>query len=188
MDDLDKAMTFEEVREILRIVDAAPRGGELTIQLGEASLQLKVTEGSSSISQVPVSPHIGPQSVLESPKKPPPITYQMDDSADTAAPPNISNEVARRTDPIEYENLAAITSPMTGIWYVAPMPGEPPFVSVGEAVEEGQQVGIIEVMKLMTRIVSPCAGTIRQICLANESLAEYGTTLVLIEPSEEVAS
>ena len=75
---------------------------------------------------------------------------------------------------------------MVGIFYRAPGPGAPPFVEVGDEVEEGQQVGIIEVMKLMNRISAPCAGIVREICVENAQLAGFEVPLLWIEPPTAV--
>lgn len=169
MSELDKALTFDEVSEILRIVDGVPRGGELTVRLGDASLTLKLAAAGAA-----------PVAAPPAPAAQTPVAPVAPDAAGerAAAPAKLGSD-----GPVDHEGLVSVKSPMTGVWYRSPLPGEPPFVDVGDAVEEGQQLGIIEVMKLMNRIVAPCAGTIRELPLANEALAEYDAALVWIEPS-----
>ena len=73
-------------------------------------------------------------------------------------------------------------SPLAGTFYRAPAPGARPFVEVGVAVEAGEQVGIVEVMKLMNSIKTPVKGMVRQILAENETTVKMGQTLMIIEP------
>jgi len=81
----------------------------------------------------------------------------------------------------EAEPPGAVTSPMVGTVYVAPEPGAPPFVGVGDLVEEGQTMFIIEAMKVMNPIRSPRAGRISRILVANGDPVEFGEVLLVIE-------
>jgi len=74
----------------------------------------------------------------------------------------------------------AVPSPMVGTVYSAPEPGKPPFVKVGDKVNEGDTLLIVEAMKTMNPIQSPRAGTITEICVANGEPVEFGQTLVVI--------
>lgn len=73
-----------------------------------------------------------------------------------------------------------ITAPMIGTYYSAPSPGEPPFVQVGDQVESGQVIGIIEAMKIMNEIVADRAGFISEILVENAQPVEYGSPLIRV--------
>lgn len=75
----------------------------------------------------------------------------------------------------------AVTAPMVGTVYVAGEPGAPPFVKVGDSVSEGQTLLIIEAMKVMNPLVSPRAGTVKQILVSDGQPVEYGEPLLVIE-------
>lgn len=81
------------------------------------------------------------------------------------------------------EPLAAgtIAAPMVGTAYVAPEPEAPPFVRVGDAVQEGQTLLIIEAMKVMNPITAPRGGKVTQVLVANGQPVEYDQPLVVIE-------
>jgi len=81
------------------------------------------------------------------------------------------------------ENLLEIKSPMVGTFYRAPGPGAKPYASVGDTVEPGQVVCIIEAMKLMNEIESEVSGKITKILVENEQPVEFGQTLFLVSPS-----
>jgi acetyl-CoA carboxylase biotin carboxyl carrier protein len=75
----------------------------------------------------------------------------------------------------------AVTAPMVGTVYLAPQPGAPPFVRLGETVAPGQPLLIIEAMKVMNEIRAPRAGRIAQIVVAEAQPIEYGAVLMVIE-------
>ncbi len=98
-----------------------------------------------------------------------------------AAPPP---EVVENVEPAEDKlasNLKQITSPMVGTFYRAPAPGSESFIEVGQAVNVGQTVCIVEAMKLMNEIGSDFNGVVRQILIENAQPVEYGQPLFLVE-------
>ena len=75
----------------------------------------------------------------------------------------------------------AVTSPMVGTAYVAPEPGAPPFVKVGDQVAEGQTVLIVEAMKVMNPIRAPHAGTVQQVLVSDGQPVEFGEVIMVIQ-------
>lgn len=75
-----------------------------------------------------------------------------------------------------------VKAPMVGTFYAAPKPGADPFVKVGDEVEVGQVLGIVEVMKLMNNIESKVAGTVKEILVDNEDAVEHGQPIMVIQP------
>ncbi len=73
-----------------------------------------------------------------------------------------------------------VTSPMVGTVYVAPEPGKPPFVKVGDTVKEGDPLLIVEAMKTMNPIVAPKSGTVSEICVTDTQPVEFGQTLLIL--------
>jgi len=74
-----------------------------------------------------------------------------------------------------------VTAPMVGTAYLAPQPGTPTFVRLGETVAAGQPLLIIEAMKVLNEIRAPRAGRIAQILVEDAQPVEYGAVLMLIE-------
>ena len=87
--------------------------------------------------------------------------------------------VPSRPPPVEHPGT--VKAPMVGTAYLAPQPGEPPFVRLGDIVTEGQPLLIIEAMKVMNQIRAHCPGRIGQILVADAQPVEYGAILMLIE-------
>ena len=71
-----------------------------------------------------------------------------------------------------------ISAPMIGTFYTAASPGDPPLVEVGDPVESGQVVGIIEAMKIMNEIVADRDGIVTAVLVANAQAVEYGSPLI----------
>ena len=75
----------------------------------------------------------------------------------------------------------AVKSPMVGTVFTAPEPGAAPFVAVGDAVAAGDNVLIVEAMKVMNAITAPRAGTVRAILVENGQPVEFDEILLVIE-------
>ena len=75
----------------------------------------------------------------------------------------------------------AVKSPMVGTCYLAPEPGAGNFVALGDSVQEGQPLLIIEAMKVMNLIKAPKAGKVIHIAVSNSDPIEFGQLLVVIE-------
>jgi acetyl-CoA carboxylase biotin carboxyl carrier protein len=94
--------------------------------------------------------------------------------APAAVAPGPAGESPRRSG-------ETVTSPMVGTVYLQPQPGAPPFVKVGDAVEAGQTMFIIEAMKTMNPIPAPKGGRIAEILVADAQPVEFGAALAVIE-------
>lgn len=84
--------------------------------------------------------------------------------------------------PVAAANYKKATAPIIGVFYRAPAPGAEPFVDVGDRVEVGQALCIIEAMKLMNEITSDYAGIVRRILPENGALVSLGEEMFWIEP------
>ena len=110
--------------------------------------------------------------------------------ADTVGSPNAADTAPLADAPVpappaDTSGCIEITSPTVGAFWVAPSPGEPPFVQIGQKVEAGEQLAVVEVMKLMNPVVAPQSGQIVQICATNADLVEFGQLLFLIRPTDD---
>jgi acetyl-CoA carboxylase biotin carboxyl carrier protein len=174
-------LTYRDVVDLLKIIDESSCQ-ELHLELNE--LRLDVVRGRQCApvppagSASPPVPAASPR--VQTPAEPeakPPVTEGRvegagEDKAVAAAP---VGEVA----PGVGFNLQ---SPLSGMFYRAPAPGAAPFVEVGSSVEPGDQVAIVEIMKLMNSIKAPLKGIVRAILVENETAVTMGQTLMVIEP------
>jgi acetyl-CoA carboxylase biotin carboxyl carrier protein len=74
-----------------------------------------------------------------------------------------------------------IVAPLVGVFYRAASPGAKPFVEVGDTVERGQKVGIVEAMKMMNEVTSDYRGVVAEILVGNGDTVQYEQTLMLID-------
>jgi acetyl-CoA carboxylase biotin carboxyl carrier protein len=115
-------------------------------------------------------------------------TVPMNGHANEAAPhPAVTAEtaetqsVAANGNGMRLDDPGLLTAPLVGVAYLAPTPGAAPFVRVGDPVEKGQTVLIIEAMKVMNQIRAPRAGRLARILVTDTEPVEYGAPLMLIE-------
>lgn len=73
-----------------------------------------------------------------------------------------------------------VRSPIVGVFYAAPAENSEPFVSLGDKIEQGKTLCIIEAMKMMNEITAEVGGEIAEICVTNGQVVEYGTPLFKI--------
>ncbi|MDJ1007357.1 MAG: acetyl-CoA carboxylase biotin carboxyl carrier protein [Paracoccaceae bacterium] len=98
----------------------------------------------------------------------------------TPAPPAAAETpAAPPEDPAAHPG--AITSPMVGTAYLSPEPGAAAFVKVGDSVEEGQTLLIVEAMKTMNHIHAKTAGTVKRVLVEDGAPVEFGAPLMIVE-------
>ena len=99
--------------------------------------------------------------------------------ASVAAAPSAPPEASPKASP-EPKDYISVKSPIVGVFYAGPADNAPPYVSVGDTVTKGQTLCIIEAMKLMNEISAEEDGVIKEICVHNGQIVEYGTELFRI--------
>ncbi|MET3945265.1 acetyl-CoA carboxylase biotin carboxyl carrier protein [Corynebacterium mucifaciens] len=178
---------FNELKSLLDWVNQSGDIEELSIKYGDIELALSKTPGGLSHLKAAPAP-AAPAPAPAAPATPAPEAPQAaaPDPAPTEAP---AQEAAAPAQEPKADAAAAgssngveVKSPMVGTFYASPKPGADPFVKVGDTVEVGQVLGIVEVMKLMNNIEAKTAGTVTEILAENEDAVEHGQTLMIIEP------
>ena len=79
-------------------------------------------------------------------------------------------------------DLVDVTAPMVGTFYTAPAPGEPPFVEIGNRINAGQTICILEAMKLMNELEAEVSGEVVEILVDNGTPVEFGQVLMRVKP------
>lgn len=100
-------------------------------------------------------------------------------AAAAPAPAAAAPAAAPEADPASLPG--AVTSPMVGTVYMSPEPDAPAFVKVGDTVNEGDTLLIVEAMKTMNHIPAPSSGTVKRIVVSDGSPVEFGTPLMIVE-------
>ena len=183
-------MSFEidDVMEVLKIIREC-KDTELHIDTGDMKLSLtkgKVSSsgagffspGSPAQNPVPIAPVAAAEPVAAPAA---PVAQPRNAAADKpAAKPKA--EVASDSEVASEEGLVAVTANVTSVFYRKPNPEEPPFVEVGDAVEEDTVICLLEVMKCYRQVMAGTRGVVHKICAESNHLVEVGTVLFLIRP------
>lgn len=175
---MSETTNFNELKSLLDWVNQSGDIEELSIKYGDIELALSKTPGGLSHlkaapAPAPAAPEAAPAAPAPAPAAPAVEEAPAPKATEPAPTPAASEAPA---DGVE------ITAPMVGTYYAAPKPGADPFVKVGDEVEVGQVLCIVEVMKLMNNIEAKVAGTVKQILVENEEAVEHGQTIMIIEP------
>jgi len=140
---------------------------ELLEQSGMAEIEIKEGEESVKISRFGFAPLMTP------------AVYPQPAPA-IVTPSNVkTTTMAADKDSEVSGNL--ISSPMVGTYYSAPSPSAKPFVTVGQHVNKGDTVGIIEAMKIMNQIETDHSGTVVEILVKDGEAVEFGQALIVIQ-------
>jgi acetyl-CoA carboxylase biotin carboxyl carrier protein len=164
------SLTFKEVDQILRIIEEYP-AGEVRFEYGDLKIHVR-RAGSEGPRAHPAA--LAPQG--EASVLPPP------DSVLQAASVHAPTATPQPSAPVVREGFVAVVSPMMGVFYSAPSPGAEPFVKAGQKVAKGDDLCIIEVMKIMNMIKAPCAGVVTEIEVENAQSVGRGSALMWIRP------
>ena len=151
-------MTIEEIRDLIAL--ATETGiAELEVQRGDNRVRIRRASFAAP-QEIVVAPPTLPASVAAAPAQPP----REKDSQPGPDP-----------------NLVLVKSPIVGTFYECPSPGAPPFVRIGERIQPGKVLCIIESMKLMNEIEAECAGVLESKLVMNGQPVEYGEALFAVK-------
>ena len=162
-------MTIEEIKELLAIFNDSGVA-ELELQRGEN--RLRIRRGGVNLDYT-VSAAPAPAASSGGTAAAAPVAYPQAPTAPTPVPAKPAE-----ADP----NQILVKSPIVGTYYDAAAPGSAPFVRVGDPVEPGQVLCIIESMKLMNEIEAETSGTVAAKLVENGRPVEYGEALFAIRP------
>jgi len=153
-----------DLRKLKTLIELVESSGIAELEIQEGEERVRITRALSGAAAAAATHAVLPMPVTLAPG--PPATAN---GAPAAAPPA----------PEEPEGHL-VKSPMVGTFYRAASPGAKPFVEVGDSVQAGDTLCIIEAMKLMNEIESDKSGLVKQILVENGQPVEFGQPLVVI--------
>ena len=150
-----------DIRKVKKLMELLEESGmsEIEIKEGEESVKISRYGNSPAPAQHPIQSFVQQQAPVSSAP-----------TSQTASP----NEQPQETG-------QSVTSPMVGTFYSAPSPTAKPFVSIGQKINQGDTVGIIEAMKIMNQIESDQSGTVVEILVKVGEAVEFGQSLIVVE-------
>ena len=155
-------MDIKELKDVaLELMDALKARG-----LGE--VELEMDDVKIKIKSAPPAPVV-------------PVAAAPAAAAVPAAAPAAAQEAPAAAPAEEVPAGTEVKSPLVGTFYSSPSPDAPPFVLVGQKVKEGDTLFIIEAMKTMNEVKSPCDGTVTRILAQQGDMVEYNQTVAIIE-------
>jgi acetyl-CoA carboxylase biotin carboxyl carrier protein len=165
------------VKEIIELVDfiSKKRLEEVKIETEAIKLSIKKSAAQNKVVEQTVV-HTAPAVAAA----PAPIAAPVAAAPAPAAVPQAKAETATASND---DNLIPVKSPMIGTFYRSANPESPSFANVGDKIETGQTVCIVEAMKLFNEIETDISGTIVKVMVENAQPVEYDQVLFLVDPS-----
>ena len=168
-------LTHEDVRKILSIIDSI---GDCTVTLELGDIKLHMTRGGEVQAFAPSA--AAPAAAAAAPAAGPVAAAPVAAPVPPAAKP--AQAIQGKHAVQIPDGAVAVTAPSSGTFYRAASPAAKPFVEVGDRVEASDTVGIFDVMKLFISLSAGVKGTVTAILVENQTVAEQGQPLLLIEP------
>jgi len=153
-----------DIRKIKKLIELLGESGIAEIEIKEGEDSVRITRVSTTVMATGAMTGVP----LSAPPPQPPV------AGSTAPEPSAAEEE-------EVYEGHVVTSPMVGIFYRSSAPGAKPFVDIGQTVQVGDTLCIIEAMKMMNQIEADKAGKIKAILVENGQPVEYGQPLFVIE-------
>ena len=154
-------MNIKEIKEMLQLMNEF---GLSEIEIEKDGLKIKLKKG---VDGKLLAEEIRPASVM-------PVPLVSGIESYPSRPQEVSGSV-------ESPNTGTVRSPMVGTYYASPAPDQPPYLSVGQKVREGDVLCIVEAMKLMNEIKSEISGTVVEILVKNGQPVEFDQPLFKIQ-------
>jgi acetyl-CoA carboxylase biotin carboxyl carrier protein len=161
-------MDLNYVKKLIKILSTSPID---EIEIEEEGKRIRLSKNTHHNAQAPFAPHQSVVPAVHAPGIVPPLIQ----------PPAPPAAVVPEVKP-EEKKYHEIKSPIVGTFYRSPAPDADPYVEVGQTVQPGTVLCIIEAMKLMNEIESDVAGRIVKIHVENGQPVEYNQVLFSIEP------
>jgi acetyl-CoA carboxylase biotin carboxyl carrier protein len=163
-------MDFKQIQELIKMINKS--------NIGEVSIEEKGFKLTIKQKEEPV------QQIITAPVSAQPVAAMAAPIAPAAAPAAAAapEKAARPAEP-PADNTVTIKSPMIGTFYRSPSPDKPAFIHIGDDVEPGKVVCIIEAMKLFNEIESEVKGRIVKVLVEDASPVEYDQPLFQVEPA-----
>jgi acetyl-CoA carboxylase biotin carboxyl carrier protein len=164
-------MTIDDIRELINL--ASETGiAELEVQRGENRVRIRRASFAAPQEIVVAPPAYGVPAGAT-------VAAPMAPAAQSAPALESPSEKEKESKPAD-ANLVLVKSPIVGTFYESPSPGSAPFVRVGERVQPGKVLCIIESMKLMNEIEAEVAGVVESKLVMNGQPVEYGEALFAV--------
>lgn len=152
-----------DIRKVKKLIELLDESGIAEIEITEGEEAVRISRYPTGAAAAP-APAYAP-------------TPPAAPAAQAPAAPTLS---AQASEPVEEDGFQ-VTAPMVGTYYAASSPGAAPYVQVGDRINEGDTLCIIEAMKMMNQVEADVSGVVKSIRVQNGEPVEYGQTLFVID-------
>jgi len=175
-------MNSEDMKELKELIEFLKENkiGEFDLERGDLKVRIKFAQEGASPDLAGIARLLSAQSHAAAPA--PAVLPEMSAASAPSAGSAAAPAQATPTQPDEDATLHIVKSPIVGTFYESPSPGAPSFVKIGDQVENGQILCIIEAMKLMNEIEADAAGEIVKRFVQSGQPVEYGQSLFALRP------
>ena len=156
-----------DIRKVKKLIELLDESGIAEIEITEGEESVRISRYAQGAAVAPVAAPVAPVAAAA-----PPVAAQ--------ATPQAESEAAPVATPVD-EDGYVVTAPMVGTFYSSSSPGAAPYVQVGDRINEGDTLCIIEAMKMMNQIEADVSGVVKSIRVQNGEPVEYGQTLIVID-------
>lgn len=150
-----------DIRKVKKLIELLEESGIAEIEIHEGEESVRISRYSTTAPAAPL------QQYAPAPAAPAPAAVAAAETESSSESPAVSGHT--------------VNAPMVGTFYTASAPGSPDFVKVGDSVNEGDTVCIIEAMKILNQIEADISGTVKAILVENAQPVEFGQPLIVIE-------
>jgi acetyl-CoA carboxylase biotin carboxyl carrier protein len=174
-------MNSEDTKELKELIEFLKENniGEFDLERGDLKVRIKFAQEAPTADLATLARMVAAQA--GSTQQNPTVLPEVYASAQSPAK-SASADVPPATEADEDASLHVVKSPIVGTFYESPSPGTPAFVKIGDQVENGQILCIIEAMKLMNEIESDAAGEVAKRFVQSGQPVEYGQALFAVRP------
>lgn len=153
-----------DIRKVKKLIELLDESGIAEIEITEGEESVRISRYAQNAPMMAAAP-----------AAPPPV----------AAAPAVAPSIAPAAPVEPEEDGFEVKAPMVGTFYAASSPGAAPYVQVGDRVQEGDTLCIIEAMKMMNQIEADVSGVIKSIRMQNGEPVEFGQTLIVIDQRQD---
>ena len=157
-----------ELSKIIELIHAVSDSNLTQFNLQDGNLNISMSAEKTIVQQVAANTDAA-------------LSVQYQPVMQPAAQSAVQNQITGQASGTETFTGNVVKSPLVGTYYAASSPESAPFVKVGDKVNKGQVLGIVEAMKLMNEIESEFDGTVKEILVENEQMVEFGQPMFVIE-------
>ena len=176
-------MTFKEIQDLVKLINKSNLT-EFKMKDGEFELSIRTNKYKKNQYKEAIAPAASTQapSIIQVPSVQPAFPQTPPPAAPAPVAEAPANAGGTQESNADTSNYIEVKAPIVGTFYRSPSPEKPPYIKVGDTIEAGQVVCIIEAMKLFNEIETEVSGKVVKVMMEDAQPVEYDQVLFLVDP------